>query len=218
MRLVTLVKRIHEEYGNEGFQYLGRDWQEPGNGMTLAHDILEHFPKDTGTMEEEMMALGAGLFVRNDDYFGNMPPYSGDFAVNFASDFPNFCMYFENDGRTGQRLKYPGITRYLSDDLEEGLERLKDCVFQEVGYGDDPIPPWVKNFNDIKGWMRKGYRKAQRRYTHMIRRGGLPWMFFIDLEEAINEALEKTETGERVIVGIDIARYQIDIRYPERNW
>lgn len=46
------------------FKYVGRDWATPSHAFTAAHDMFEHAPNDKGTLEDEMMALGAAVFLR----------------------------------------------------------------------------------------------------------------------------------------------------------
>lgn len=47
------------------FKYIGRDWATPTfSAFTAAHDMVEHFPNDKGVPEDEMRALGCGLWLR----------------------------------------------------------------------------------------------------------------------------------------------------------
>lgn len=50
---------------DNAFKYLGRDWAEPANVFTAAHDMIEHFPDDNGTIEDELRALGSSLWLRS---------------------------------------------------------------------------------------------------------------------------------------------------------
>jgi len=61
MKRYTFEVAEHEEYGSLGFKPSWYPKGDPLGGMAVAHDILEHFPKDDGSAEGEYMALGASL-------------------------------------------------------------------------------------------------------------------------------------------------------------
>jgi len=59
----------------------------PIGGMGVAHDLLEHRPTDSGTIEEELQALGAMIYIRGvggffhrERSFAFSRPWSGCFC------------------------------------------------------------------------------------------------------------------------------------------
>jgi len=195
--------REDEEFGGQGLKLNGLDWISPTSGMGAAHDMLEHFPGDNGTMEEEMMALGAMLFVRGETYNGMI---GGLYSVaeNMASDFRNFNDYFQADNRTG-RLRYPGITRKLRDfdHLEDIITEMVCTVRNMFADEEEQIPAWI-NDADIRGWMRRGYRKARRRYRCLrVPHYELPSLFR-GLEQDLDKHLQRAELGDRFTVDIHL--------------
>ena len=57
---------------DQGWKFIGRDWSDPSHTFTAAHDLFEHAPDDTGTMEQEMMALGTAMWMRTTITKGSM--------------------------------------------------------------------------------------------------------------------------------------------------
>lgn len=52
------------EVENNQFKFKGRDWAEASIAFVAAHDLFEHDINDSGKIEEEFMALGAGIYLR----------------------------------------------------------------------------------------------------------------------------------------------------------
>ena len=49
---------------NGSWKYMGREWADASTAFVAAHDLFEHGENDCGTIEQELMALGAGLILR----------------------------------------------------------------------------------------------------------------------------------------------------------
>ena len=55
----------------QGWKPLFVDSFDPGTGYVAAHDVLEHAHGDTGTLEQEMMALGRFWWLRLDSGYAD---------------------------------------------------------------------------------------------------------------------------------------------------
>ena len=160
----TFILAEHPEYGNIGLKMKGSEWSDPFDGIAVAHDILEHFPNDDGSIEAEFIALGASLYVRNFSHYYQMRGYGNrDVTDIIASEFIGQENYAINRGITS--LKNPGNTKgcdadnYIDEIIRKGIE---DIEYE--ANGDDAILADPHEALKIKGWMRKGYRKAAQRY------------------------------------------------------
>lgn len=49
MQKFTFVCKTHDEYGGLGWALKSKPHFEPLPGMTVAHDVMEHFPRDNAT-------------------------------------------------------------------------------------------------------------------------------------------------------------------------
>lgn len=55
----------HPHFGTLGLKMEGREHFDPLGPMAVAHDLMEHFEDDDGTPEHELLAIGAGWYVRD---------------------------------------------------------------------------------------------------------------------------------------------------------
>ena len=67
----TFIIEEHEEYQTKGARPIDTPHADPLGGMSVAHDMLEHFHNDQGSVYEELMALGASYYVRGETGFFN---------------------------------------------------------------------------------------------------------------------------------------------------
>lgn len=210
--------REHEEYGNLGLAMQGRPWADPLGGLAAIHDMLEHMPHDKGDTEGEIMALGASLHVR--EHYGAVIR-SGLFdpVDSIASEFRFQCEYRARDRVTGP-LRDPGRTERLFDDERESCvqaiaHRCKRLCLDEGVDREDAA--WIEP-GKVIGWLRRGYRRAQRRF-----RGIASWQLsqvFHEAEQGFEDCLKGAEAGYRVRAEIDVRRHnlQIDLLAPWEEW
>ncbi len=162
-----------EEYGWWGWIPKGFPEFNAGKGMLVAHDVLEHFTDDSGTLEAEIRALGAMVFIRGEGgYFWNKGSIHGP-GKNLGADLAKF--YDElSDGMHScyDEFSMPPRTCRLDTEgdyiIEEALEEAKKLfrLEQEYNRNDNPIDlkepkEWERK---MRGWLRIGYRKAVKRY------------------------------------------------------
>ena len=206
MRTFELEIREHESYGTLGFQIKGRSWAEPGSAMTLAHDILEHFPNDRGSTEEEFMALGASLFVRNEgEYHAQKNAHNCDPGYQMSGDIEMQTDYMMQRGESIW-IRSPGRTEACAMNIEGYISTALEFAMKESrSRSDDGRPEeWLRPENHWKarGWMRRGYRKAQRRYKG-IDRSHL-CQVFLEIERHAERVLRFAEECQQFIVKVDV--------------
>lgn len=217
MQTRTLVRKEHEEMGFSGFVVKGMDFTDPGTGMTIAHDLLEHSPADRGTIEEELMALGAAMYVRGEDYWNRSGSYTR-MPENIASDFPMFNEHFQNNFPERDLLLSPGRTTKLDLYMEESIQETCFEVLKAFKNNDEKVPAWVRDTKALTGWFRRGYRKAVRRYAPMRRRGGMPLEFFLLVEQEIDKKLRHAELGDEFKLLINLRAFRFEILEPDYGY
>ena len=190
--------RMHEEYGSLGLSMVSRQWADPLGGMAAAHDMLEHFARDRGTVEEELMALGASLHVRraNVRWFDRA-------SDNIGSDFRDQSRYLADSGR--EELDDPGRTR--ATEIDSIVRDAVEYARKDWSYGsDDETPPLLMDAERIVGWFRKGYRKAKARYRNIDEQA--LWYTFSRIEGEAERAIKRMDEGEIVTI----------TAYPDAGW
>lgn len=210
----------HDEFGFDGWAMKGRSWMEPAMGMGVAHDVLEHMPNDDGSFEHELMALGASIFVRDHGQYhqiiGNINPW----WVHLGSEVETqWRVYNVRECRSpGRTVGIPDI----EDGLQEALAEARRDFGPSNGYhGEDhreAIRFLRQNKSAIRGWWRKGYRRAQQRF-----KGHWPYELcglFRMIEEKANKHLKHADLGMELLVKVDVARYHVvcDSYYPEEEY
>jgi hypothetical protein len=147
---------------------------DPTGGMGVAHDVLEHFPGDDGSLKDELQAFGAILLIRVEH--GDLDPKS------LAVEFPDLMSkLFHGD----TWLEAAPRTRLLSDDLEmfmaraliEARKQVAEFLYDDDLTYEDKIDWFNEQVPHIMGWMRVGYRRARRRYRNAYSYHDLPALF-----------------------------------------
>lgn len=226
MITATFEVRTHEDYGMVGLAMVGRHWFTPIEPGIVPHDMLEHFPNDDGSTEGELLALGASLFVRDgESWYGQVRPYgSRDPGYNMSGDIAEQARYMLDSNRSWT-LRDPGRTTRLDDYMEEWLETAcKHAMAEGISLwrqepdedGDDGVPNFLRQSEHwkIKGWLRKGYRMAQRRYRDQTSYNMLN--LYMLAARKISEAFEHVEdypdAGVRLTVSINVKRGTVSVR------
>lgn len=155
----------------------------PGEGQLVAHDTLEHFLCD-GTIEDELMAIGAIHYIRADLGMlsdGEMFGKRYDFDVQ-ATDLIE--AWRDSMRSTVRPIRSPiavdGHSLWSESDVatfrQRFIERAVRDYQSDAGgaqYADpeewDAIPGACAAFfdNGIK-WIRRGYRMAERRFKQRV--------------------------------------------------
>jgi hypothetical protein len=169
MQKFTFVCKKHEEYGSLGWALKCKPHFEPLGGMTVAHDVMEHFPRDNGTLAAEWQAFGAMMRIRHEGNWwsnqGNTKYQEfGDQAYVDLFDHYRKVVYGELSVDEAPR------TMKLEDDLEEQIQKMVANFRREIDREVDPddqscdVDFFCKN---LVGWIRIGYRKACKRYSEV---------------------------------------------------
>lgn len=171
----TFIVEEHEEYGSVGFRPSWVPNADPLGGMAVAHDILEHFPGDDGGVECELMALGAAMWIRGKGGWWH-DAYHADPAYHISGDFEELYRHVRWENFS---LRDSGRTRPLNDEeAEDWCQRAATMglrsVHENEGYGDlgEEEESHLSVFcseqtrQRVVGWLRRGYRKAARRYRN----------------------------------------------------
>lgn len=180
------IVKTHEDSGALGFlEKTAPANFEPFSGMGTAHDCLEHFPGDDGSIDHEFQALGCCLWIRGN---GGYPYNNGSVEKNTASDIAYQLwrlFHFEN-----YPLKGPKSTgRLVINNLVEETVNIsrKDIIDEANSVGDDPInEDQLEEFlNSARYWMQVGYNKGRKRYPD----AGMACYVFQKIEKAVNSKL-----------------------------
>lgn len=145
---------------------------DPSNGLGVAHDVLEHFPREMGDAEGELMATGAFFLIRGETgwLWWNRRRGNSDLVMNMGGAIHDILKCLS------QRelfLASPGNTRELDRCYEDVLWQALNAGFEiaaaENKYEEDPaidalIAQRHRHYPDMLGWMRRGMRGAARRY------------------------------------------------------
>jgi hypothetical protein len=164
-----LIRRFklkeHEDFGSNGWLMVGApDTYVPLSGMAVAHDLLEHRRNDQGTVEDELLAFGAVLYIRGEGgYWARKgSPYQPGYHLGGEIGNDLGVKY----GGVENRIQDPGRTRPLEEHVEEWIAEaiaearsaLKECC-------NDFTFKQVEEFlSRAVGWIRRGYRMALKRY------------------------------------------------------
>lgn len=203
MKRYTFDVQRSEEYGELGFRPSWYPTGDPLPVMTVAHDILEHFPKDDGSAEGEYMALGAALLLRGDSgYCQNGRP-----EQNIATDIPTIW---------GVQASVRPCGPIRDRELRATIDRILFHYREELAYYNQDAggQPTASDLEHIGRWIAKGYNRAKRRYRE--RASEIAWSLFKPIQEEADKALEHAEEGMRLTVWVDFTRLRVrtDYDYP----
>lgn len=172
MYSVRFVWREDQDYGGEGWAPKKFPEFNIVQGVGLAHDALEHFADDDGSLHGELQAFGAMIHVRwlgGWHYMiGNPGIYTP--AVNMANDFIQFMYTI----LSGEELKAAPKTyrcrgvygKDVEKIIDETLIEARKLVLSELDDEDAAriIELWNDFRDNARSWMRIGYRRAFRRF------------------------------------------------------
>lgn len=180
-----LVKE-EPETGAIGAKALFMEGAEPRSGFVCAHDIMEHFQREPLNTDSELLALGAMFYIRGEGgYFNRKPLINNSPGYQVSGDL---SFLYENSSIWGE-VSDPGITKPVKPHIEEWI----DESFSEFSSEHRPRSVW---FSRVRGWLRRGYLRALKRYGNMS-----PFYLsetFCQLEKSIEEALSDAELGDMI--------------------
>jgi hypothetical protein len=215
MKVYKFTVAEHEEFGSLGFRPAWYPQGDPLGGMAVAHDILEHFPKDDGSAEGEWQALGASLYIRgNSGYYARNGSASTP-EQNIASDLPTvFGVLRSRDGRSFAKPCKPSRDAEVMSQAREAVS----CWLRECEYMSEEDRPDATTCERVACWIAKGYQRAKVRYkTHGA--GNVAYGLFAQIEEGADKALKHADEGMVLTVRVDFRALNVslDCDYPHEE-
>lgn len=216
MQKFTFVCKKHEEYGSLGWALKSKPHFEPLVGMTVAHDIMEHFPRDNGTLAAEWQAFGAMLRIRHEGNWwagqgGRYTEFGDQTYVDLFDHYRKVCWKELSVDEAPRTVK-------LEDDLEEQLAKMVANFRRELSNECDKRTYNVDNFcKNLVSWMRIGYRKACKRYQD-IPAWKLCEMFSEIADKADKLLKEDIFEGAEMVVEMDARNGHVSIEMDEEAY
>ena len=220
MRHLRFEYKEDEEFGTMG-------WALPiagfnvGDGRIVAHDVMEHGAGESGTVVEELRALGAMVLIRGlGGYFDSL--HRNDPAFHASADVTRMLrdVYEERDyiphciREQSKRAISDGT--YAQDIIDRTINLARRDLVDEIG--EHPAPLWMtQHLNACRQLMMEGYRNAKRRY-----RGHDCWSLcctFNDIQRQVDKVHGDVGMVLDVYLSNSSLRVKIDADNPrDENW
>lgn len=183
---------------------------DAGAGRQIAHDSIEHFSMKEG-IEQEMLAFGAILFIRGLGGYLNLTgsylSKNRNYGWHLSFDFANFL------AESGKDISVPRNTSELDDEYAE--EMIDNMVAQAWNNIDDELEACgvemdvAEVFQRAIGWVRCGFRAAQKRFSDSHPEE-VCYMFH-QIENEVDDKYMHGEEGDELIVkfSTETLRYEI---------
>jgi hypothetical protein len=206
-----------ERTGEDGLAPVWFDNANAANGMTISHDLLEHFYGQTGPAEGECEALGAFLLLRLEQGRSRNPPEQ---QLGYEICEIARIALINQEIALPRRLS----TRKLSDQhawaertIQLAVTRGFEMVLAECD-GPAEREELRAELNaatrlSFIGWLRRGYRRALKRYRacdlYIIGNH-----FFDKIGNEVSRLLqsERLQRGDRVRISLNTRLLSIGIR------
>jgi hypothetical protein len=231
MSLIQLdfVYAEDQEYGGDGWIPKIMPKFNASQGLGVAHDAMEHFNVAAGTLEEEILAFGAMLYMRVETgWFCQQGSYQRAGNI-LGGDLARFLSDHWHQGGMLRMVK--GRPRHLEDDMEEELDSVIEETRRQLRgeLGDDDWHQFQRDtidvWNRLRRWMRQGYWQCKRRYRGASNHD-LAYAF-TQIRDAVDK-IKFPELGEELHVRLSInhnGRVQPTVRrleladhYPEDDY
>jgi hypothetical protein len=192
--------REDKEFGHYGWIMTGMPDFNASTGLGIAHDTLEHFANGDGSLTDEMMAFGAMMYIRGEGgYFDALPNNNNVPHLQLGGDI---CRFLQDERRGSIHIRKPPRTYSIGEMDSEIQLSIKEGVRlanSELDDGDTPFSTGEVTDRMI-GWMRIGYRKAERRYCNAapIYLAHL----FTEIRDTVDRQFKHGEEGEKLIVKV----------------
>ena len=199
--------REHPEYGEKGLiiKGIGRDYFEPLNGQTIAHDIIEHPVKaHPNCYVDEYLALGGTIAGRIENAY-----FTGYRYMNFddiASDIIQLAVgHFCSDGYIDLvlpcsfRLRDDGLEEQIRHSIRKGLSSVSDEIGEDYTFTEETV-------KYITAWICKGYGLFKKRYQG-LQLYDISNHLFDQIKEKSDRFLKYAEVGCQANLYIVFNRY-----------
>ena len=221
MLSMTFDVRTHEEFGGLGLRMQGKPHFDPLQGMGIAHDMLEHFADDDGTLAGELQALGASLYVRDGEgYYGYKGSMRTDPSEHISAEFLQQVYYTRERGET--HLPRPPKHRPCEEHVENWIlnivRKARTQLIEELG--PDELPEWITSTEQrhyFRGWLRHGYCRAVKRYRRHSKHDML--CVFMEIENAVDKYLKYAEDfGQSVRIAVSLHARRVVLTEIREDW
>ena len=199
----------------------------PGNQYLVAHDTMEHFANDTGTLADEIRALGAFAFVRIDSGYAFKNTIFSNRDMILARVIASTIADDIRDRDSCDLADAPGTlplnpARYghaKDQMMQRAIQLAIPMLTNEWDLGNSEF---AEEFNspefaaNLLGWLRIGYRAAHRRYRGDANLAG-------HLMQSTCEKVAKLKTqhnlayGDEMRVSISVARMEVSVKFSPEN-
>ena len=157
-----------------------------GHGRLIAHDCLEHFKHTDNGVQDELLALGALLFVR----YKSGLIYS-DIVKTLAYELEEALRSLEDRNLTLDQLKVKSIPD--ENDIESIVEQAVQMLKASLPYLERQL------LCKVYGWVLTGYVKARRRYNGS-------WLTAHDMFKQIDEYFNRLSRLD-LFEGMEVKMY-----------
>ncbi len=207
--------RHDEDFGGEGWAPVEQPTFNVCSPLMIAHDTLEHFPKDKGDIEAELHALGAMLLIRGESGWFYANGNRKGTSYNLSADLSRFLINERNETyilpKAGEKKLSEDFLDMHHRDVQEACRLAVEGANSEL-YEDD--------FNfllaDTKGMaytLMIGYEKARKRYKG-LNSCELSYLF----DEIMKQTKDYTGYGEfgmQMTVSVNLKACSVNIKVKE---
>jgi len=173
-----------------------------GDGRIVAHDMLEHFTNTTCSWEDELLALGAMIYVRGEYGYFTSNRCNPEWEVHLASDLLQ-VMGFVSNNRHLHDVKVRD-TNGVGEGIDHAIAIAYSSMLAERMYAEDAynIAVIKQQIPLIRKWLIKGYNKANARYRNGFANTG---MLFCEIEKGLSNPVYQIE-GSKTTVIVNLKR------------
>ena len=204
---------------NRDFFGLKADWMpnaDPISGLGCAHDMLEHFPTQTSALEGECEAIGAMLHLRlENDWMGGRGRRRSEHWEVIAAELSACLMdavHYELD--LPKRLRSMPLAPQAEASVQGGVMDAFRMARSEVGdfAAGQAILATPGLDEALAGWVRRGYRRAVRRFAQ-VNTYSVSDYLFPKVEKTLDMLMQgHLEDGDKVGVSLNLQDLTIHIR------
>ena len=217
----TFTLKENEEHGGQGWVLDSKPYFDPMDGMGVAHDILEEFPHGKDQPHDELLAMGALIFGRGEQWERGRESMIESVSYECTRVFDHvfyekgyslaFC--HPNKPLQGDDEYYEAVIQAIGKHIAEtnGNEDLRE-------YDSDQAEKIIGEVENIKNWLRLGFRKARRRFNNLD--GSDVAFLFERITNEVNRVTKMAELGDTLSVRVSYKRNDVEIwhRQPSRSY
>ena len=127
-------------------------------GSNVGHELIDHTPNETGTLEEELLALGCLIYRQNWNYRRGL-------ALDLQASFRDAARPAYDCPQTVENY----LVADMIDGIWEGLEQSLANYPDDFGYFEDgaeiPALDELWNRQNLTAWLALGYDNAKKRHN-----------------------------------------------------